>query len=32
MNKRFLVWWLIVVMQLIALGAAVYYNAIPFLI
>ena len=32
MNKRFLVWWLIVVMQLIGLGTAVYYNAIPFLL
>ena len=32
MNKRFLVWWLIVVMQLIGLGVAVYYNAIPFLL
>jgi len=32
MNKRFLVWWLIVVLQLIALGVAVVYNAIPFLI
>ena len=32
MNKRFLVWWLIVVVQLIGLGTAVYYNAIPFLL
>ena len=32
MKKRFLVWWLIVVMQLIGFGTAVYYNAIPFLL
>jgi len=31
MNKRFLVWWLVVVMQLVGLGVAVYYGAIPFL-
>jgi hypothetical protein len=31
MNKRFLVWWLIVVMQIIGLGTAIYYGAIPFL-
>ena len=32
MNKRFLVWWLVVVMQLIGLGVATYYDAIPFLL
>ena len=32
MNKRFLVWWLIVVVQFIGLGTAVYYGAIPFLL
>lgn len=31
MNKRFLIWWLIVVMQMLGLGTAVYYGAIPFL-
>jgi len=32
MNKRFLIWWLIVVMQMLGLGTAVYYGAIPFLL
>lgn len=32
MNKRFLVWWLVVVMQLIGLGVAVWYGAISFLL
>jgi len=32
MNKRFLVWWLVVVMQLVGLGVATYYGAIPFLL
>ena len=32
MNKRFLVWWLVVVMQLIGFGIAVWFGAIQFLI
>lgn len=32
MSKRFLVWWLIVVMQIIGLSTAVYFDAIPFLL
>mgnify|MGYP001591133528 FL=1 len=32
MNKRFLVWWLVVVMQLIGLGIAIWYGAISFLL
>ena len=32
MNKRFLVWWLVVVMQLIGLGIAMWYGAISFLL
>jgi hypothetical protein len=32
MNKRFLVWWLVVVMQLIGFGIAIWYGAISFLI
>ena len=32
MNKRFLVWWLVVVMQLIGFGIAIWYGAISFLL
>ena len=32
MNKRFLVWWLVVVMQLIGFGIAMWYGAISFLL
>jgi hypothetical protein len=32
MNKKFLIWWLVAVMQTIALGIAFYFGAIQFLI
>lgn len=32
MTQKFLIWWLVVVVQVIALGISIYYGAIPFLI
>ena len=32
MTQKFLIWWLVVVVQVIALGIGIYYGAIPFLI
>jgi len=32
MTQKFLIWWLVVVVQVIAVGIGIYYGAIPFLI
>ena len=32
MTQMFLIWWWVVVVQVIALGIGIYYGAIPFLI
>lgn len=32
MTQKFLIWWLVVVVQMIAVGIGIYYGAIPFLI
>lgn len=32
MTQKFLIWWLVVVVQVIAVGIGIYYDAIPFLI
>jgi hypothetical protein len=32
MTQKFLIWWLLAVVQVIAIGIAIFYDAIPFLI
>lgn len=32
MTQKFLIWWLVAVVQVIAVGVGIFYDAIPFLI